>query len=114
MARSCRLSNTLPRDVQNSFGPKQRTLMNTRSIVYWVSTALTAFIFLSGGVGELARPASRMQGMTHLGYPAYFVTLLGVWKILGGITVLAPRLPRLKEWAYAGMCFDLTGATASH
>ncbi len=52
--------------------------------------------------------------MTHLGYPVYFTTILGVWKVLGGIVVLAPRLARLKEWAYAGMLFDLTGATASH
>jgi uncharacterized membrane protein YphA (DoxX/SURF4 family) len=88
--------------------------MKTRLIAYWITTALTAFVFLSGGAGELARPASLMQGMAHLGYPAYFVTILGVWKILGGITVLAPRLPLLKEWAYAGMFFDLTGATASH
>ena len=45
---------------------------------------------------------------------AYFVSILGVWKVLGGVAVLAPRLPRLKEWAYAGMLFDLTGAAASH
>src|SRR5258705_5282722 len=55
-----------------------------------------------------------MESMTHLGYPAYFVSILGVWKVLGGVAVLAPRLPRLKEWAYAGMLFDLTGAAASH
>src|SRR4051794_41319870 len=60
------------------------------------------------------RPASLMEGMTHLGFPAYFVSSLGVWKVLGGVAVLAPRLPRLKEWAYAGMLFDLTGAAASH
>lgn len=55
-----------------------------------------------------------MEGMTHLGYPAYFVSILSVWKTLGGVAVLAPRLPRLKEWAYAGMFFDLSGAAASH
>ena len=88
--------------------------MKTRYIAYWITTALTAFVFLSSGPFELARPPSLMQGMAHLGYPAYFVTILGVWKILGGIVILAPRLPRVKEWAYAGMLFDLTGATASH
>jgi hypothetical protein len=51
--------------------------------------------------------------MAHLGYPRYFLTILGTWKILGAIVVCAPRLPRLKEWAYAGMIFDLTGAAAS-
>lgn len=88
--------------------------MKTRRIAYWVATAVTAFVFLSGGVGNIAQPSYVMEGMTHLGYPAYFVTILGVWKILGGIAVLAPRFPRLKEWAYAGMFFDLTGASASH
>jgi uncharacterized membrane protein YphA (DoxX/SURF4 family) len=88
--------------------------MKTRRIAYWVTTGLTAFIFLSGGAADLARPSSVMEGMTHLGYPAYFVGILGVWKVLGGVAVLAPRLPRLKEWAYAGMLFDLTGAAASH
>src|SRR4051795_3385966 len=86
----------------------------TRRIAYWVTTGLTAFVFLSGGVADLARPGFVMEGMTHLGYPAYFVTILGAWKVLGGVVVLAPRLPRLKEWAYAGMIFDLTGAAASH
>ncbi len=55
-----------------------------------------------------------MEGMTLLGYPAYFAVILGVWKLLGGAVVLAPRLPLVKEWAYAGMFFNLTGAAASH
>src|SRR5258708_2656379 len=88
--------------------------MKTRRIAYWVTTGLTAFALLAGGAAALARPASLMEGMTHLGYPAYFVGILGVWKVLGGVAVLAPRLPRLKEWAYAGMLFDLPGAAASH
>ncbi len=88
--------------------------MKTRLIVYWIATALTAFVFLSGGAADLARPAAVMEGMTHLGYPVYFVTILGVWKILGGIAILLPRTPLLKEWAYAGMFFDLSGASASH
>jgi uncharacterized membrane protein YphA (DoxX/SURF4 family) len=88
--------------------------MNTRLIAYWITTALTAFIFLSGGVADIVRPSFAVEGMTHLGYPTYFMVILGVWKVLGGLVVLAPRLPRLKEWAYAGMLFDLTGAAASH
>jgi uncharacterized membrane protein YphA (DoxX/SURF4 family) len=85
-----------------------------RNVAYWVTTALTAFVFLAGGAADLARPASVMEAMNLLGYPAYFVLILGVWKVLGGIAVLAPGLPRLKEWAYAGMFFDLSGASASH
>lgn len=52
--------------------------------------------------------------MVSPSYPVYFVTLIGAWKVLGGLAILAPRLPRLKEWAYAGIAFDLTGATFSH
>jgi uncharacterized membrane protein YphA (DoxX/SURF4 family) len=85
-----------------------------RTIAYWVTTALIAFVFLAGGAADLSKAAPVIEGMTHLGYPAYFATILGVWKVLGGVAVLAPRLPRLKEWAYAGMIFDLTGASASH
>jgi uncharacterized membrane protein YphA (DoxX/SURF4 family) len=85
-----------------------------RRIGYWVATALTAFVFLSGGVMDIIQPPELLKGMTDLGYTAYFTTILGVWKVLGGITVLVPRFPRLKEWAYAGMFFDLSGASASH
>ena len=88
--------------------------MKGRLIGYWVATALTAFVFLSGGVMDIIQPPDVIKGMTDLGYPVYFTTILGVWKVLGGIVVLAPRLPRLKEWAYAGMIFDLTGASLSH
>jgi uncharacterized membrane protein YphA (DoxX/SURF4 family) len=88
--------------------------MKIRQIAYWITTALTAAVFLSGGAGELARPAPLMEGMARLGYPAYFVTILGIWKILGGIAILIPKTPRLKEWAYAGMFFDLSGAAISH
>jgi hypothetical protein len=63
---------------------------------------------------DLTRGPPVMEGMAHLGYPAYFVLILGTWKVLGTAAVLAPGLPRVKEWAYAGMFFDLTGAAASH
>ena len=88
--------------------------MKTRRIAYWVATGFTAFVFLSGGVMDIVQPPELLKGMTDLGYTAYFTTILGVWKILGGIAVLAPGFPRLKEWAYAGMLFDLSGASASH
>jgi hypothetical protein len=52
--------------------------------------------------------------LKHLGYPGYFSVILGIWKVFGAVTVLAPRFPRLKEWAYAGMFFNMTGAAASH
>lgn len=85
-----------------------------RTIGYWVTTGLLGFAFAAGGLGDLTRSPQVVEGMTHLGYPAYFATILGVWKLLGAAAVLAPRFPRLKEWAYAGIVFDLTGAAASH
>lgn len=88
--------------------------MNTRSLGYWTTTILIALAFLSGGAAYLFRADIPLRGMAELGYPAYFVTLLGLWKVLGGLAILAPRLPLLKEWAYAGIAFDLTGAAFSH
>lgn len=90
--------------------------MSTRgkTIGYWVATGLTAAAFLMGGLSDLSHAPQVMEGMKALGYPAYFATILGVWKVLGAFALLAPRLPRLKEWAYAGIAFDLTGAAASH
>jgi hypothetical protein len=83
-------------------------------IAYWVTTAILAFVMLSGGVANALHQHDAAAGMVHLGYPLYFMTILGIWKLLGGVTVLLPGLPRLKEWAYAGIIFDLTGATVSH
>ncbi|MDI1428631.1 DoxX family protein [Polyangium sorediatum] len=85
-----------------------------RTIAYWVATGLLGFAFAAGGLGDLSRSPQVMEGMTHLGYPPYFATILGAWKVLGAVALLVPRFPRLKEWAYAGIIFDLTGAAASH
>lgn len=86
-----------------------------RNIAYWVTTVLVAFFIGGGGVAQVAHVRGTVYGFVHiLGYPAYFVTILGVWKVLGPIAILVPRFPRLKEWAYAGIFFDLTGAAASN
>lgn len=86
----------------------------TKNIAYWTTTVLIAFCIGSGGVAQVARVQGTVDGFVHiLGYPLYFVTILGVWKVLGAIAILVPRFPRLKEWAYAGIFFDLTGAAAS-
>jgi len=88
--------------------------MKSRNIAYWITTVLVAFPIGSGGVMQVARVPTTVYGFTHLlHYPAYFVSILGVWKVLGAIAILLPRFPRLKEWAYAGIIFDLTGAAAS-
>ncbi len=88
--------------------------MNARSTAYWTTTILTALAFLSGGIAYLTRPDLALAGMVELGYPAYFLTILTAWKVLGALAILAPRFPRLKEWAYAGIAFDLSGAAFSH
>jgi len=87
--------------------------MKLKSISYWVITAIVAFCIGSGGVAELARLQGNVEGLVHLGYPAYFVTIIGFWKVLGAIAILAPGFPRLKEWAYAGIFFNMTGAAAT-
>jgi uncharacterized membrane protein YphA (DoxX/SURF4 family) len=86
----------------------------TRSIFYWVTTAILGYVMLGGGATDVLRQSDTAEAIVQLGYPLYFMTILGVWKLLGGIVVLAPGLPRLKEWAYAGAVFDLTGAAISH
>jgi hypothetical protein len=88
--------------------------MKTRRIAYWVTTALLALGIFAGGAYNFARPPAVVQSMQHLGYPVYFPALLGAWKMSGALAVVAPGLPRLKEWAYAGLCFDLIGALVSH
>jgi hypothetical protein len=84
-----------------------------KNIAYWTTTGLVAFFIGSGGFAQLALRRSNVQGAVLLGYPLYFFRILGFWKVLGAIAVLVPRFPRLKEWAYAGIFFDLTGAAAS-
>jgi len=88
--------------------------MKLKVLGYWATTALVAFAVLSGGAAEVARRPDNVEGLVHLGYPVYFATIIGLWKVLGGIAVLAPRFPRLEEWAYAGIFFNLTGAAVSH
>jgi uncharacterized membrane protein YphA (DoxX/SURF4 family) len=85
-----------------------------KTVAYWVTTGLIAAALLFGGAVDVAHPPSAVAFLAHLGYPAYFAMLIGTWKVLGGIALLAPRWPRLKEWAYAGVFFDLTGAAISH
>jgi hypothetical protein len=85
-----------------------------RAIVYWTTLVILEFALLSGGAAYLLRAGYAVEGIQQLGYPLYFVSILGFWKIMGGIALLVPRFPRLQEWAYAGIFFDLTGGAVSH
>ena len=89
--------------------------MNKRNkIIYWVSTVWLALGMTSGGIVQLIQMKEETDMMTRLGYPNYLLLILGTWKILGVIAVLIPKFPLLKEWAYAGFFFSMTGAAISH
>ena len=86
-------------------------------IIYWIATAWLALGMLSTGIVQLVKAKQGPGGVdsiTHLGYPVYFLTILGVWKMLGAIAVLVPKFPLLKEWAYAGFFFMMSGAIFTH
>ncbi len=83
-------------------------------IIYWIATIWLALGMLSSGIVQLLKLKEEVDMMTHLGYPLYFLTLLGIWKMLGVVTVLIPKFPLLKEWAYAGFFFAMSGAVFSH
>ena len=104
-------STCLPSGIGQELKPTKSAMIVA---AYWVTTGIIAFVLLSGGAAYLAKPPAVVEGIVRLGYPVYLLTILGVWKILGGVALLAPRLATLKEWAYAGVLFDFTGAAASH
>ena len=83
-------------------------------IIYWISTLWLALGMLSTGIVQLFNMKDEVDFILRLGYPMYFLTLLGIWKILGVIAVLIPKFPLLKEWAYAGFFFSMSGAIFSH
>src|SRR4051812_36556553 len=88
--------------------------MKNLNLSYWIPTALFSLALGLSGFGALTHQAPMVAGYTHLGYPVYFMTILGAAKLLGVATLLAPGLPRLKEWAYAGFTINLASAALSH
>jgi hypothetical protein len=89
-------------------------MTKTNKIIYWFFTLWLALGMASTGIVQLMRSSDEVVRIGHLGYPVYFLTMLGIWKILGVAAVLAPGFPRLKEWAYAGFFFAMSGAAISH
>jgi len=81
---------------------------------YWIITAILSFCIFSGGVAQAVQVKGVVEGFKPLGYPTYFISLIGVWKVLGIIAILIPKFKLLKEWAYAGIFFTMTGAVISH
>ncbi len=83
-------------------------------IIYWIATVWLSLGMLSTGIVQLLQLEENIQSMELLGYPMYLLSILGVWKILGVISILIPKSPLLKEWAYAGFFFVMSGAIISH
>ncbi len=83
-------------------------------IIYWVSTVWLALGMVSSGMVQLLQVKEEVDFILKLGYPSYIMTILGVWKMLGVAAILAPKFPLLKEWAYAGFFFAMSGAAISH
>ena len=84
-------------------------------IIYWIATIWLALGMVSTGIVQLSRMKEEVDKITQqLGYPIYFLTILGIWKMLGVVAVLIPKFPSLKEWAYAGFFFAMSGAVFSH
>jgi uncharacterized membrane protein YphA (DoxX/SURF4 family) len=93
----------------------------TKKVIYWLATLWLASGMLATGLLQLLKMKAEgavsppgVEGITHLGYPVYFLTILGIWKILGVVAMLIPRSPLVKEWAYAGFFFTMSGAIFSH
>lgn len=83
-------------------------------IIYWIATIWLSLGMVSTGIVQLIKLKEEVEMMGHLGYPLYFLTIIGVWKILGVIAILVPKFPLIKEWAYAGFFFVMSGAVFSH
>jgi hypothetical protein len=81
---------------------------------YWIITVLLSFCIFFGGLAQALQLKEVLQGFKPLGYPTYFISLIGIWKMLGVIAILVPKFPLLKEWAYAGIFFTMSGAVISH
>lgn len=102
------------RTAQNTLVTRLGTV-SWRSAGYWIATIAVAVELGLGGIWDIVRLPSVLDPVTtHLGYPSYFLVLLGTWKVLGAVALLVRRRPLIKEWAYAGAFFTYTGAIASH
>ena len=115
MATTSNAINTGKPAAQGQAAPQSLAGKRARSILYWFLTLSVALPIGSGGVSQMMLYQHNRHGVIPvLGYPTYFFAILGCWKVLGAIALLVPRLPLLKEWAYAGIFFDLTGAAVSY
>ncbi|UCS91672.1 DoxX family protein [Echinicola marina] len=94
--------------------PQKLITDRTAKIIYWVATLWLSLGMVSTGIVQIAHMDEEVRKMKELGYPMYFLTIIGIWKLLGVIGILVPKFPLLKEWAYAGFFFLMTGAIFTH
>ena len=97
--------------------PQTHISTKRNKIIYWIATVWLALGMVSTAALQLFQGKEGQGGadmVTHLGYPVYLLTILGIWKFLGVVAVLIPKFPLLKEWAYAGFFFVMSGAIFSH
>ena len=80
---------------------------------YWIVTGLFSALMIFSSIPDILNTADALKFMSSLGYPPYLTPFIGVAKVLGAIAILIPGYPRIKEWAYAGLVFDLIGASYS-
>jgi hypothetical protein len=88
-------------------------MTKTQKIIYWISTLWLSLGMVATGIVQIGKSQEEVSNITHLGYPVYFLTMLGIWKILGVVAILVPKFAVLKEWAYAGFFFAMSGALFS-
>ncbi len=88
--------------------------MSNKTKAYFAVTALVSLALAGSGVANVTLQEPIVESMKALGFPLYLPRILGTWKILAAVALIAPGFPRLKEWAYAGVFFNLTGAAISH
>jgi hypothetical protein len=88
-------------------------MTKTHKIIYWISTLWLSLGMVATGIVQITKSQQEVNNIIHLGYPVYFLTMLGIWKILGVVAILVPKFAVLKEWAYAGFFFAMSGALFS-
>ena len=89
-------------------------MKKTNKIIYWITTVFLSIGMTAGGVQQMLQIGGYNEIVRSLGYPLYLLSILGVWKLLGVVAILIPKFPLLKEWAYAGFFFAMSGAFISH
>jgi hypothetical protein len=105
-------TTTLPHVTDEKLATPTRTRI--RTIAFWATTFVVVFELAAGSVWNLLQIEWIRIQLNHLGYPLYFAYITGVWQVGAAAAIIAPRFPRLKEWAYAGSFFTWSGAVASH